>query len=368
MDRHLTRQGALNVTKDLDKISSLIQHHHAVLGIPAKVALDFAWKCDVLSDAIEKRAISNDKVHGVTAAEGEEDEGEGKEAAAKNAAPEFAKPPKNETGGSVEPTGEKPSWDPNAIGDDVGGPHKSEADEASYMGGNFSQQENHQLRDKQQSGQVPKVDPPSRTAKDSLARLAKMVAANGHEQLRSLSDRLKGCVAKLEASKADGVGPLVAGAKKQIAALDQLADEMIKLDSTGEGNPELLLAADNVQQAVGEILPHLEMVEASSADQSSPTAMLEHEQLLEDGTIVKLVNLAGKITDEAMKSLKGPAKEASAKKAGDDAEEEAEEAEEEAEEAEEEAEEAEEEAEEAESDVEAGKKSAKKLGYDLFAA
>jgi len=313
MDRHLTRKGALAVTNDIDRIANLIAGERQpdgsyvggqfeALGIPAKIAMDFAWKCDVISDAIEKRAVANDAMHGVK----------------KEAAPEFdAQPGQNETGGSAEPTGEQPSWDPNAIADNVGGPWKSDADEAAYMGGNFDQRENHQLRDKQQAGDVPKVDAPSRTA--SFAKLAKLMKANGHEELRGLSDRMKACVAKLEASKAEGVAPLISGAKMQIAALDSLADQMIKLDSTGEGSPELLIAADNVQTAVSEILPHLEMVEASSADQTSPTALLEHEQLLADGMIAKLVSLAGKITSDAMKGMKGSSdKEASAKRAEDD--------------------------------------------------
>lgn len=327
MDRHLTRQGALNVTSDLDKLANLIAGERqpdgtysggafATLGIPEKIAYDFAWRCDVIADAIEKKAVENDEVHGVRLAEDDEEAEESdKEAAAKSAAPEWAQPAKDETGTSVEPTGESPNWDANAVADNVGGPHKMEADEP-YMSGEFAQQKFHELRDKQQAGQIPGAD---RMA--SLSKLSKMVAGSSHMELRSLSDRLKGCLAKLEASKGQGVAPLIAGAKKQVAAMDALADMLIKLDSTGEGSPELLVAADKVSTAVGEILPHLEMVEVSSADQTSPSAMLEHEQLLADGTIAKLVNLAGKITDDAMKSVKGgdkADKEASAKRSEDE--------------------------------------------------
>jgi hypothetical protein len=328
MDRHLTRQGALNVTSDIDRIATLVAGvrqpdgsyvggQYEALGIPEKIAYDFAWRCDVLSDAIEKRAVANDEVNGVRLAEDDEgsEEASEDEGAEKTAAPEWAKPAQNETGDSVEPTGETPNWDANAIADDVGGPHKQEGDEP-YMGGEFSQQEFHELRDKQQAGQVPGVD---RMA--SLGKLAKMVAGSSHMEIRTLSDRLKGCIARLEASKAQGVGGLISGAKKQVVAMDKLSDDLIKLDSTGEGSPELLLAADKVATAVSEILPHLEMVEASSADQTSPSALLEHEQLLEDGTIAKLVSLAGKITDDAMKSIKGGEKadkEASAKSSEED--------------------------------------------------
>ena len=48
-------QGARRVTANLDNIASLFENHAASLGIPAKVAADFAQRCDLLSDAIERR-------------------------------------------------------------------------------------------------------------------------------------------------------------------------------------------------------------------------------------------------------------------------------------------------------------------------
>lgn len=46
--------GARRVTANLDNLASLFQAHGASLGIPAKVAADFAYRCDLLSDAIER--------------------------------------------------------------------------------------------------------------------------------------------------------------------------------------------------------------------------------------------------------------------------------------------------------------------------
>lgn len=46
--------GARRVTASLDTIATLIQSNHDALGIPAKVAMDFAYRCDMLSDAIQK--------------------------------------------------------------------------------------------------------------------------------------------------------------------------------------------------------------------------------------------------------------------------------------------------------------------------
>lgn len=45
--------GARRVTTGLDRMASVIQEHFAALGLPQKVALDFAYRCDLLSDAIQ---------------------------------------------------------------------------------------------------------------------------------------------------------------------------------------------------------------------------------------------------------------------------------------------------------------------------
>jgi len=47
--------GARRVTATLDSLASLFQSHHASLGIPSKVAMDFALRCDMLSDSIDRR-------------------------------------------------------------------------------------------------------------------------------------------------------------------------------------------------------------------------------------------------------------------------------------------------------------------------
>lgn len=50
-----TAQGARRVTSGLDRFASLFQGNHESLGIPKKVAMDFALRCDMLSDAIDRR-------------------------------------------------------------------------------------------------------------------------------------------------------------------------------------------------------------------------------------------------------------------------------------------------------------------------
>jgi hypothetical protein len=177
----------------MDRLAEVIQKEAALLDIPEKIANDFALRCDMLSDHIERRAAAEDKL--ATEPDdmsAEEQKGKSTEqlvdddpksedqnkpesyykgasedeallrkllAEEKMAAPEWAQPAKNETGESVEPVpAAQPHWDANAIADDVGGPHKQDGDE-TFMGGEFTQENFHALRDKQQAGQMPGVDP-----------------------------------------------------------------------------------------------------------------------------------------------------------------------------------------------------------------
>jgi len=50
------------ITASLDNIASLFQENHESLGISEKVAMDFAQRCDLLSDALEKTASQELKI------------------------------------------------------------------------------------------------------------------------------------------------------------------------------------------------------------------------------------------------------------------------------------------------------------------
>jgi hypothetical protein len=163
----LTRLGARSLTMTLDRVASVFQNHHDLLGVPEDIAMDFAKRADRMSDAVETtasinfpKAASDDKEAAPliedTYTDRLPDEADlvdedadsddqntpeywynlGKYAAGREAngekvaTPEWSQPPKNETGQSVEPGGMSGAgWDPNAIGDDRGGPYKQEPDE-----------------------------------------------------------------------------------------------------------------------------------------------------------------------------------------------------------------------------------------------
>lgn len=55
----LTRKGARNLTASIDRIASTIQENAALLGIDPKIASDFAYRCDLISDAVETTAVTN---------------------------------------------------------------------------------------------------------------------------------------------------------------------------------------------------------------------------------------------------------------------------------------------------------------------
>ena len=63
MNTKNTSKGARNLSVALDRIASTIQQNPALLGIDPKIAKDFAYRCDLISDAVETTAVSNYPKH-----------------------------------------------------------------------------------------------------------------------------------------------------------------------------------------------------------------------------------------------------------------------------------------------------------------
>ena len=55
----LTRKGARELTSAIDRVAECVQHNHTILGIDPKIAMDFAYRCDLISDAVETTAVTN---------------------------------------------------------------------------------------------------------------------------------------------------------------------------------------------------------------------------------------------------------------------------------------------------------------------
>lgn len=132
----LTRQGARNLTAALDHIAQVVQHRAALLGLDTRTATDFAYRCDLLSDAIERTASANQPL-------------------SRQAANSYGKGNDDE-GMSVE-HGEG-GFDPNLIGDEVPGPLEIiEPPSEAWMDGHFTQENFHVLGELQEAGELGPV-------------------------------------------------------------------------------------------------------------------------------------------------------------------------------------------------------------------
>ena len=61
---NISKKAALAITNDLDRLAQLFEANHITLGVPKKVAVDFAYRCDLLSDFVEKQAsLERDDKH-----------------------------------------------------------------------------------------------------------------------------------------------------------------------------------------------------------------------------------------------------------------------------------------------------------------
>lgn len=131
----LTRQGARNLTAALDNIAQVVQHRAALLGLDKRTATDFAYRCDLLSDAIERTASANFPLRQAANAYGKGNDDEGM---------------------SVE-HGEG-GFDPNLIGDEVPGPLEIiEPPSEPWMDGHFTQEKYHVLGELQEAGELGPV-------------------------------------------------------------------------------------------------------------------------------------------------------------------------------------------------------------------
>jgi len=139
----LNPTGVKKLTADLDRIASAIQAHHAPMGIPAKVAADFAWSCDFMSDQLERKAGLRRKA-------------------------EFD-PKQNFTESENIPN----RFDAAEIGMESNGPLMQDDDEP-YMDV-FVQDEFDQLREVQQTGMFSNA----KVAARALSKLANLLSAKG---------------------------------------------------------------------------------------------------------------------------------------------------------------------------------------------
>jgi hypothetical protein len=117
MGQKMTKMGAKEVTSALDSMAQLFEHDFETMGVPEKVAKEFALRCDLLSDHLEKQAgIEKEALTG------------------------------------DDPVKE-PGFNPEEIGEEKSGPLEDEPDE-SFMKDEFTQQENRELRERVENNDI----------------------------------------------------------------------------------------------------------------------------------------------------------------------------------------------------------------------
>jgi len=219
MATKLSKQAAHNAGETLDKAADLILNIAKAAGIKPEIAQKFAYQCDLLSDHIAKSAGVNVAKLAVQRKQGL-------------------------TGDDVFDEGAHIGEDPEIIGEEKAGPKEKEGDEP-YMDGHFSQQENRELREKQEGGELPDGSPERQTARPGV-----QAALENGKKLAALYLDINGAATRCASSEHEAVKTL--GTKLAAAGLDVLQFQTRLLE--GSESPDRLAA---LTTAAAHVLPHL---------------------------------------------------------------------------------------------------------------
>jgi hypothetical protein len=274
----LSPKQALDFTGHLDFVADSVEKRCAALGVPPDIAKDYAVKTDLIAKFVERAA-----------------------------------------GLKRDATGKLADYNPEDIGRETGGTLVGDPDESSYMGDNFSQQENRELSDLQESGKMPGVQTQERKPTPgkqadldaSLSKLSKLAHESEVHALGDLMTNLKICSARLSGSGVGNLGGLVSGINKVSGTLDKIQGHLIIAAGSDDGSSILVQdEAGKAVNAVQEIESYL--VELSGSIQgvkagSSPTAQLAAEETVKEtsGKLGRLIQLAATIADKCEKKIAG---------------------------------------------------------------
>jgi len=285
MSDKIKKQAALDVTAQLDRVANTFQQQHQHLNVPEDVARDFAYRCDLLSDHIEKNA-----------------------AVEKEALTELD-------------VVKEPGFDPEEVGVEKAGPQEGDSDEKPYMGDEFTQQENRELRERVQDGDISNVktidDPqkpqPGKQAEIdvSISKLEKQAFADTVRELSGLSDDFQIVQAGLNGSNPSLAKKVASGITSHINALESAKKKIIA--SSGALSLEQMDAVGKIISASREVSPYLSQVAEylkKGHDGGSPTSLLEMEEMVEQksGRLARLITLSAGIVTKAAKEISGSKK------------------------------------------------------------
>jgi hypothetical protein len=159
----------------LDQVATVVQGNPSVLGVDSRIAADFAYRCDLLSDAIETRAINNFPRQ-ASEHDGEESEDEAPEApkaeskkkasvqarlahlrrlaaeADGEEAEEEAEDEAPKAESKKKAFARRAGFDASTIGEEVDGPLEQLDSDEPWMDDHFTQEKFEELRGAQQAG------------------------------------------------------------------------------------------------------------------------------------------------------------------------------------------------------------------------
>ena len=230
MTKKLTKKGALSVTAALDRLADLFVQDAETLGVDPKVAKDFAWRCDLLSDHI-------DRVAGID----------------RKALTELD-------------VVQEPGFDPENIGMEKAGPLVGDSDEP-YMKGNFGQEEKRELRYDVEQGKLG----PDKTVEDQKPlQPGKQAGYDGIGKQATVNQlsRVEGSLheASLRFAKA--------GNTKVAKALTRLAKAVMDTQIGVLAGTRTADDVGKVLAAVNTLLPHVAAVNPNSVDTVARMASL----------------------------------------------------------------------------------------------
>lgn len=209
MGTRITKKAARTAGDILDKAADLITSNAEDFGISQDISRKYALQCDLLSDFIAKRAGVN-----------------------------IAELANQRKGGAA-------GFDPDEIGEEVSGPLEEDAEEASYMGDQFTQQENRELREKQEAGELPAGSP-----EEQKPRPGVQASLETGKRLASLFMDINTAATRFADSDHAAVRTL--STKLASAGMDVLQFQTRVLEGSESGNRVAALA-----KAADHLLPHL---------------------------------------------------------------------------------------------------------------
>lgn len=234
----LTKKGAQSVTADLDRLATLFQAEFETLGVPQKIADDFAYRVDLLSDAVEKTAgikrtaLTGDDVY------------------------------------------LEPGFNPEEIGIEKSGPLEMIDSDEPWMNKEFTQQENRELREDVESGDLANdrtIDAPQTPTPGKQANFEDLGRQTAAMRLDAAASSLNKAASKSQHG----------------AGLTRLAAQVLAVKASlmeGKSSSEHV---SRTLQAVSTLLPHI------AADESESS---------EGEKVAKLVSLASRVASGAKKA------------------------------------------------------------------